>query len=409
MRYKLSAVLVFVVGVAALAVSARPANHGQTPAESSGGPAATGTTPATPGQRPPWHHELLGGNAESCASAAAHTLDLSALAWQLFLIGTPSAAKQVALSAPQAGGFLLTGRSSAGVSGIARVTAALSNGGPAHVKPLLAVDQEGGSVQALRGPGFSRIPPATVQGSWPADGLRAAAQRWGSELAQAGISLDLGPVVDVVPPGRVETNAPIGALNRQLGSDAPTIVTAAKSITAGLRNAGVGVVYKHFPGLGMVSGNTDYRQGVVDSVTGADSPSVAVYRQALPASGASVMISTAVYSRLDRQQPAAFSRTVITQLLRSELGFGGVVISDDLANADQVRDVPVPDRAMRFLSAGGDLVIAADPRLGKAMYQQVAAAAARDPGFAGRVRESAIRVLALKASLGLVDCRALAR
>ncbi|MEU4252026.1 glycoside hydrolase family 3 N-terminal domain-containing protein [Amycolatopsis sp. NPDC026612] len=408
MRYRSFAALVFVAGVAVL-VAARPTNHGQEPPVRSGTPDPAATSPATAGERPPWHHELLGGNAESCASAAARTLDLPALAWQLFLIGTPLGVKQPASPAPGAGGFLLTGRSSAGVDEIARSTAALANGGPARIRPLVAVDQEGGAVQALRGPGFSRIPPATVQGGWPGDGLRAAAQRWGTELAQAGVSLDLGPVVDVVPAGRAKANAPIGAVNRQLGSDVPTIVAAAKSITSGLRDAGIGVVYKHFPGLGMVSANTDYRPGVVDSGTGADSPSVDVYRQALPASGASVMISTAVYSRLDRQQPAAFSTAVVTRLLRSGLAFGGVVISDDLANADQVRDVPAPDRAMRFLSAGGDLVIAADPRIGEAMYQQVAATAAKEPRFAGQVRASALRVLALKASLGLVDCRAWAR
>ncbi|MET8848672.1 glycoside hydrolase family 3 N-terminal domain-containing protein [Amycolatopsis sp. NPDC004625] len=407
MRYRSFAALVFVAGVAAL-VAARPTNHGQEPPPRSGTPDATTTAPAAAGQRPPWHHELLGGNAESCASAAARTLDPPALAWQLFLVGTPLGAKPPALPAPGAGGFLLTGRSSAGVDEVARSTAVLSNGGPAHIRPLVAVDQEGGSVQALRGPGFSRIPPATVQGGRPGDDLRAAAQRWGTELARAGVSLDLGPVVDVVPADRAKANAPIGALNRQLGADVPTVVAAAKSITSGLRGAGIGVVYKHFPGLGTVTANTDFRPGVVDPGTGADSPSVDVYRQALPASGASVMISTAVYSRLDRQ-PAAFSRTVVTRLLRSELAFGGVVISDDLANADQVRDVPAPDRAMRFLSAGGDLVIAADPRIGQAMYQQVAATAAKDPRFAEQVRASAVRVLTLKASLGLVDCRVWAR
>ncbi|MFF1608257.1 glycoside hydrolase family 3 N-terminal domain-containing protein [Amycolatopsis sp. NPDC058278] len=408
MRYRSIAALAFVVGVAAL-VAARPTNHGQEPPVQSGRPDVTATSPAAAGQRPPWHHELLGGNAEYCASAAARTLDLPTLTWQLFLIGTPLGAKQPAMPEPGAGGFLLTGRSSAGVNEIARSTAALSDGSPTHIRPLVAVDQEGGSVQALRGPGFSLIPPATVQGSWPGGDLRAAARRWGTELAQAGVSLDLGPVVDVVPADRAKANAPIGALNRQLGSDVPTIVTAAKAISSGLRSAGVGVVYKHFPGLGMVSANTDYRPDVVDPVTGTDSPSVEVYRQALSASDASVMVSTAVYSRLDRQQPAAFSKPVVTRLLRSELTFGGVVISDDLANANQVCGVPAPDRAMRFLSAGGDLVIAADPRIGKAMHQQVALTAAEDPRFAEQVRASALRVLALKASLGLIDCRALAR
>jgi beta-N-acetylhexosaminidase len=94
------------------------------------------------------------------------------------------------------------------------------------------------------------------------------------------------------------------------------------------------------------------------------------------------------------------------RLLREDLKFDGVVISDDLANARQVQDVPVRDRAVRFLSAGGDLVITTNPQAADAMYAQVIATATAEGPFALRLRESTQRVLALNASLGLLDCRA---
>ena len=72
------------------------------------------------------------------------------------------------------------------------------------------------------------------------------------------------------------------------------------------------------------------------------------------------MMSTAVYARIDPDNPAAFSPAVVQGMLRGDLGFHGVIVSDDLGNARQVASVPVPDRALRFLAAGGDLVLTLD-------------------------------------------------
>jgi beta-N-acetylhexosaminidase len=358
---------------------------------------------------PSWRHELLGGNAESCAAAAAKSLDDTALVKQLFMVGTSAAAGRSGLAAqPGVGGFLLTGRSSAGVSATAKFTSALSAGMPdSRIKPIVAVDQEGGAVQALTGTGFSRIPAAEVQGTWSAGRLRDSAEKWGSELASAGVSVNLAPVVDLVAADRLKVNMPIGVFHRQLATDPAGVVSSAKAITAGMTSGGLGVVYKHFPGLGAVVENTDYSRRVTDPTTDAASESVNIYRQLLPASGASVMLSTAVYSKLDPNDLAAFSRIVVQRLLREDLHFGGVVISDDLADADQVENVPVKDRAVRLLSAGADLVTAADPRIAAAMFLGVVAAADADANLSAHVRESALRVLTLKASLGLLDCQAL--
>ena len=99
-----------------------------------------------------------------------------------------------------------------------------------------------------------------------------------------------------------------------------------------------------------------------------------------------------------------FSSAVITDLLRGDLGYDGVVIADDLGAAVAVKGVDAAQRGVRFIEAGGDIAINADPALMGAMADATVELAGSDEGFAARVAESAGRVLELKASAGLVDC-----
>ena len=115
-----------------------------------------------------------------------------------------------------------------------------------------------------------------------------------------------------------------------------------------------------------------------------------------------VMVSTAVYSRIDAANPAAFSSAVLTDLLRRRLGFDGVVISDDLGNARAVRSVPAGDRAVRFLAAGGTLVLTAEPSLVPPMIAAVLARDAADPAFAAAVNGAVRTALLAKARAGLL-------
>jgi len=117
-----------------------------------------------------------------------------------------------------------------------------------------------------------------------------------------------------------------------------------------------------------------------------------------------VMVSSAVYTRIDATQPAAFSRAVVTDLLRTRLGFGGVVISDDLGRAVAVAGVPAAQRAVRFVAAGGDLVLTVDPQTAGPMIDALVARAATDPEFATALTASARRVLDVKHAQGLLRC-----
>jgi beta-glucosidase-like glycosyl hydrolase len=297
----------------------------------------------------------------------------------------------------------LQGRSAAAASDLAAVTGRWAPAAPGP-RPWVAVDQEGGLVQSLSGPGFEPLPPAVEQGRLPAGELAALADAMGASLSSAGVTLDLAPVVDVVPPGTEAGNAPIGAFGRQYAGTPAEAVRSAGAIVRGLAAHGVTATLKHFPGLGRVQANTDTTAGVVDDVTTRHDGQVAGFT-ALASSRAEpfVMMSTAIYTQIDPTEVAAFSPVVVTDVLRGQYGFEGVVISDDLANAASVAHVPVGERAVRFLAAGGSLVLTVDPATLPLMLEAVLARDAADPAFSALVDEAVRTALEAKAHAGLLS------
>jgi len=115
-----------------------------------------------------------------------------------------------------------------------------------------------------------------------------------------------------------------------------------------------------------------------------------------------VMMSTAYYTRLDPHWPAAFSPFVVGTVLRHDLGYDGVVISDDLARAKQVASFSPAGRALRFIGAGGDVVLVVDPAPLPAMYAAVLRRAQHAPHFRAKVDAAALRVLEAKERRGLL-------
>jgi beta-N-acetylhexosaminidase len=162
---------------------------------------------------------------------------------------------------------------------------------------------------------------------------------------------------------------------------------------------------KHFPGLGYVTANTDTTAGVKDSVTTTTSGSIAPFRSAVANGVPVVMMSSAIYTKIDGSRPAVFSPTVVTGLLRTTLGFRGVVMSDDLGNAKAVAAWSAGDRAVRFIDAGGDEVLTVNPSTIPAMVAAVRVRAAADPAFRAKVAAAVLRVLTAKAAEGLLGAR----
>ena len=219
------------------------------------------------------------------------------------------------------GNVMLTGRSSAGTSGPARVAArmqaAATPAATGGVRLLVSTDQEGGAVQVLGGPGLATIPSGLAQGRLRPDRLRERAAGWGRALRRAGVNMNLAPVLDTVPsPAAAALNPPIGVFDREYGYTPRGVAVHGTAFARGMADAGVVASGKHFPGLGRVRENPDVASGVTDPVTGPDDPYFGPFRTAIRAGVPAVMMSTAIYPRLDRTSPAAFSRTVVDGLLR---------------------------------------------------------------------------------------------
>ncbi len=328
---------------------------------------------------------------------------------QVVMVGVDLAAPQQAsidaVTDAHVGNVFLQNRSSAGVQSVRalvdRFTAQVDDESTHGTPLLVGVDQEGGQVQTLSGPGFSTMPSGLAQGALAPTDLQAAATTWGQELAAAGVNLNLAPVVDIPTQEGAADNAPIGQYQRELGYTLDAVTTHADAFAAGMATAGVDTSVKHFPGLGRVTGNTDTTAGVTDDLTSPESDQVASFRHAVDRGTPFVMVSTAIYALIDPTAPAAFSPTVVDGLLRGTLGYDGVVLTDDVSAADQVAAWSPGERAVDALSAGCDIVLASkDPTVLPAMIEALASRARADDEFAATIDAAVLRVLAAKGAVG---------
>jgi beta-N-acetylhexosaminidase len=346
------------------------------------------------------------GTPPSVAVAAPSILDgltLEQRVGQLFMVGSSAKfadpATVAAVRDRFVGSVFLSGRSSAGSVATAGVVTALGAENPVGIPLFVATDQEGGQVQVLSGPGFSAIPTARTQGKMDTAALAESARAWGAELLSAGVNLNLAPVGDIVT-GPNSSNQPIARFRREYGYDAATVSAQAGAFVHGMSAAGVSSTLKHFPGLGYVQGNTDVVASVTDTVTGSNSPSVASFGALINAGAPVVMMSSAIYSLIDPAAPAVFSPTVVS-LLRTDLGFVGIIITDDLSGAAAVQAWSPADRAILAIQAGVDIVLVVHSAgILAEMMDAVVAKAADDPEFAALVDAAARRVLLQKIIVG---------
>jgi beta-N-acetylhexosaminidase len=331
---------------------------------------------------------------------------------QLFLLGLANdqlgAAETSAIRTYHFGSVWFVEQSTSGAPAIRSVADAVQALATAETTAgvgfFVAANQEGGIIQSLSGPGFSTIPSALDQSTVDPATLRTQAALWGRELGSAGVNLNFAPVLDVVPPGTDAQNAPIGALQRGYGHDPATVSAHALAFMRGMADAGVATTGKHFPGLGRVTGNTDFTAAVVDDVTTSNDAYLAPFRDAVAAGVPMVMVALAKYQKIDATELAVFSPTVMRQMLRVSLGFSGVVVSDDLGATVAVANIAPADRAIGFLGAGGDLIISKTVAPANAMAAAISARVSSDAAFKARVDDAALRVLRAKVTFGLARC-----
>lgn len=395
-----------VASLGACATSTLPGSTGTTsPPVSPSSPSPAGpSTPSLAPSSPSVVPSSPVASGTSCAALAA-SLPLAAQVGQLLMVGVQdqlTESARAAITNHRVGSVVLLGNNLGDRVDVAALTSQISSLED-ELPILVSVDQEGGRIQRLSGQGFSTIPSAVVQSRSSASELTASWTAWGKELTRAGVDYNLAPVADVVPKAKQGSNEPIGLLHRQYGATAAQATPKVVAALDGMHQARLLTSVKHFPGLGQVVTNTDYG-AATDTVIGPHDPGLAVFEGAIKAGTDSVMVSNAIYTELDPKQPAVFSSAVITDLLRTRMGFTGVVISDDLGAAEAVAGVAVGERAVRFVAAGGDLVINADPDTIGTMANALIGRALSDATFAAQIKASAGRVLAMKAKVASVGC-----
>jgi beta-N-acetylhexosaminidase len=302
------------------------------------------------------------------------------------------------------GGVILMGHSSGGVSATRTVANALQARATSTKGTglIVAVDQEGGEVQVLKGSGFSTMPTALSQGSESTTTLRTNAGTWGRQLLAAGITMNLSPVMDTVPESLGTGNKPIGYYHREFGYTPDTVTQHGMAFASGMTDARVQTSAKHFPGLGRVKDNTDTTFGVADNVTVRDDSYRQPFATAASARISAIMISEARYNKIDGQR-AVFSTTVMKSMLRGDLGYKGLIISDSMAAA-AVNDLTPGLRAVDFILDGGTIVLDTNAADISAMSDALVAKANADSTFKSTVTEDARLVLTSKYSAGLLSC-----
>jgi beta-N-acetylhexosaminidase len=211
-------------------------------------------------------------------------------------------------------------------------------------------------------------------------------------------------VLDVVPIATQEQNQPIGVYDREYGHDPETVTVHGVAFIQGIRQAGIATTAKHFPGLGRVIGNTDFTANVVDPITTPDDPYLSTYQAAIDTGVPFVMVSLATYTRIDPYHLAAFSSRVMRTILRQQMHFRGVIISDDLGEAVAVAAVAPATRAIDFLAAGGDMITSASLPVAEVMASEVLRLADANVAFRADVESADMLILAAKQSSGLLSC-----
>jgi beta-N-acetylhexosaminidase len=289
-----------------------------------------------------------------------------------------------ALRERRVAGVILFGGNITGRDGLRRLTRELqSHGG----RPIVAVDQEGGTVRRLPWAGpFVAQPEQYARGS-----VRAEAETAARALRAAGVDVTFAPVADV-------PSVHDAALARRSFSRDPRAVSdAVRAAVRAWRAGGVAATVKHFPGLGGAPANTDDAIVTIRRTRAAlDAVDLPPFAEAVAAGVPLVMVGHARYPALDRFRIASQSRPIVQELLRDELGFRGVVVTDSLEAEASLATGSITKVSERALRAGADLLLLTGRGSYRPVYEHLLATAERSPELRARIREAAARVLALK-------------
>lgn len=308
------------------------------------------------------------------------------------------------LAAGRLGGVMYLKKNVASLDAVSAMNAAFRAASP-DLPPFITLDQEGGAVERLtKDVGFAEIPnAATIAANNTPEKAEAIYAEMAKGIAAQGFTVNFGPVADLnVNP----KNQVIAKFGRAYGADPETVIAYDRAFIAAHHKAGLATALKHFPGHG--SSTADSHEGFVDITKTWSEEELTPYR-ALIGEGVVDMVMVghlyhADYANGDGQTPSSLSARWIDGVLRQDLGFDGVVISDDL-EMGAIRDhFTLEQTVVEAVKAGMDILLFSNtgyqrPGLSKEVLAILLKQAEADPAFAARIEQSYERIVALKARL----------
>ena len=250
------------------------------------------------------------------------------------------------------GGVILFSRNLVDPEQVARLTNALQEQAP-NPPLLIAIDEEGGRVSRLP-QGFTTFPAASsVAACHSADTAYETAKVTAQELRAVGINMNLAPVLDV---NSNPANPIIG--DRAYGTQPERVCTYGMAVMQGLEDNGIIPCGKHFPGHGDTTTDSHHALPVVEADRARlDAVELEPFRRAIHRGLPAIMTAHVRYPALDADAPATLSRPILSDLLRNELGFEGVTLTDDMEMRAILDHEPIGNASVRALQAGADMVV----------------------------------------------------
>lgn len=221
-------------------------------------------------------------------------------------------------------------------------------------RPLfISIDEEGGPVRRLEPPFYQKISQRKMAERMTEDEVDEMAQTCGRELAAVGVNFNLAPVMDL----SIDPEATF-MYERSFGDDIETVNRYGAAVINGYRQAGIKTCAKHFPGIGDT--HLDPHEVLPTVNHSRDrllSREIRTFAGAIQAGVDAIMTSHINYPALDADNPATFSRTIITDMLREELNFKGLILTDDMEMGAIVNHYRIGPACVDTVTAGSDMVL----------------------------------------------------
>lgn len=297
------------------------------------------------------------------------------------------------------GGFILFRRNIENISQVQKLTGDLQEMNAA-VRPgiplIIAVDQEGGSLSPLRGIVTSLPGNMGIAATHELSAAYFAGRTIGNDLQTLGINLNLTPVLDLA----LQSNPVVGT---RAFSDKPELVaTMGREYAKGLFDSGMLFTGKHFPGHGSCKEDSHISIPVCrETVETLRQRDLVPFQELMKLQAASIMVAHVKYQNFDSENPASLSPGILQGLLREQLGYQGVILTDCLEMDAVQKLVPYPEDALRAIEAGADIVVISHtPRHQHASYQAVRDGVKSGRIKASRLEESYQRIVQWKKNIG---------